>query len=515
MTATIAMFRPSTVQPETPRHERAPLVELIHQTLDRNTTSFCCPGHKGGTGVDEEIRQMLGDAVFRADLWLNQRDFAAAMRAAEALAADAWGASTAHFLVNGSSSGNIATLQAILGPTDSVIISRDAHRSMISALIATGARPIYLAPRLDAQQDIGIGIAPVDVTRALAQHPDARAVVLTSPTYCGVHSDIETIAQIVHDHDLPLIVDQAWGAHLAFHENLPQCAIAAGADVVIVSPHKTLGALSQGAMVLAQGSRVNGERLKSSVEMTQSTSRNVPLLLSLDSTRRHMAMRGHQLLERAIALATEARALLRAIPGVQIIDAESLGLPSWRFDATRLVIDTTGFGMSGYAVEHHLRQESGIAPEMSDARGIVCLVTIGDTPAAILALVEAMRRLATRTLLDRSVKDPVSCVYKFTECARSTGSAIEPGELVMTPREAYFSASRFVGAEEAAGAIAAEMVVPYPPGIPVVMPGERFTGAKLAYLQRVVEAGGYCAGVSDSSVKTLRIVDIAASSGSR
>ncbi|MGE3797696.1 MAG: aminotransferase class I/II-fold pyridoxal phosphate-dependent enzyme [Thermomicrobiales bacterium] len=516
MTATITRFDPSILHPETSPHERAPVIELVRQTRDRQTISFSCPGHKGGNGVDDELRQVLGEAVFQSDLWLNQRDFTVALRAAEALAAHAWGASAAHFLVNGSSSGNIAVLQAMLAPDETVIISRDAHRSMISALIATGARPVYLAPRLDAHWDIGAGIAPDDVARALEQHPGARAVVLTSPTYCGVHSDIEAIAEIVHSHDLPLVVDQAWGAHLAFHQALPKCAIAAGADVVVVSPHKTLGAFSQGAMVLAQGARIDMDRLKSSVEMTQSTSRNVPLLMSLDAARRQMALRGHQLLDRTLASAAEARALLRAIPGVQIIDAVSLGLPDWKFDATRLVIDTTGFEMSGYAVEHHLRHEFGIAPEMSDARGIVCLITIGDTPATILALVEAISRLATRGRGHRLVDHgSVPRSRGVSGCARSTGAAIQPGDLVLTPREAYFSDSRLVAAEDAVGGIVAEMVVPYPPGIPVVMPGERLTRAKLRYLQQVVEDGGHCAGVSDSSLRTLRIVDRPVSVDSR
>jgi arginine/lysine/ornithine decarboxylase len=479
------------------RHLAAPLLSAIANYQRPGTVAFSTPGHKGGAGADDELRALLGEQVFAADVWLNMGDLHDALQDAEDLAADAWGAETAHFLVNGSSSGNHALLQSQLGPGDEVIVARDTHRSLIAGLVATGACPVFVAPRLHDARDIGLGSDPVDVAAALDAHPGAKMVVVTSPTYHGVVSDVAAIARLAHGRGIPLYVDQAWGAHLRFHPSLPPSAIDAGADAVVISPHKTLSALSQGAILLVKGPRIDRERLCGAVRMTQTTSRNLPILASLDAARRQVAMQGWASMERCLSLAARVRAGLRAIPGIEIVDAAALGLPDRAFDPTRIVIDTTGTGIDGFTVERLLRSDAAIAPEMSDAMGIICLITPGDSRERVDRLVSAIADLADVHGATRR--------HPARRCG-STGKAVAPGEQALTPREAYFAPSRAVPLPAAVGEISAELVVPYPPGIPVLMPGERITLDKLLYLAELSRRGGYCTGAADPRLLTIRVV---------
>lgn len=480
------------------RHSDAPLVSALEHYQAQQTVSFSTPGHKQGSGLEADIQRILGKTVFDADVWLNMADLDSALLQAEDLAADAWGAGSAYFLINGSSSGNHALLLAQLQPGDEVIIARDAHRSMLAGLIATGATPIFVAPALHPELGISSGIDPSDISQALHEHPNARLVVVTSPSYHGVASDIASIARAAHEFEVPLYVDQAWGAHLRFHPSLPVSAMEAGADAAVISTHKTLSSLSQGAVLLVQGDRIDTSRLRATVRMAQSSSRSLPVLLSLDTARRQMALHGWALMELTMALAARARAGLQAIPGIDLVDAARLGLPGERFDSTRLVIDTCGLGLDGFTVERILRDEFGIAPEMSDRAGIVCLITIGDTRQSVDSLVNAL------SLLSREKFDAGS-QFRYSP-PRSVGQAIAPGEMALTPREAFFAKSHAVPLPVAIGEIAAELIVPYPPGIPVLVPGERIGWDKLMYLAEISTRGARCAGAADPRLLTLRVV---------
>ena len=358
---------------------------------------------------------------------------------------------------------------------------------------------MFVAPELHPQHALSIGVDPSAIASALDANPDAKLVLLTSPTYHGVASDLRAIVEIAHARNVSVMVDEAWGAHLPFSPALPQHAMAAGADAAVISLHKTLPALSQGAMIAVQGDRIDRRRLKSCVRLTQTTSRCLPILASLDSARRQVAMQGWALMELTLALAALTRKQLNEIPGLTLIDHTALGLPAERADPSRLVIDTSGLGLSGYRVEAMLRDEFGVAPEMSDRRGIVCIVTVADTRASLGALVEALRVIAGRTA------GPSMVTPRFI--ARSVGDAIAPGEMSMLPRDAFFARSRAVPLPAAIGCIAAEPVIPYPPGIPVLVPGERIGWSKLMYLAQVVAGGATCAGASDPRLLTIRVVD--------
>jgi arginine/lysine/ornithine decarboxylase len=490
---------PELVTPvRTNPQQSAPMLEALADYLAAGTVAFSTPGHKGRP-AENELHALLGDGIFRADVWLNTSRHDAALRAAEQLAAETWGADDAWYVVNGSSSGNHALLLALLDPGDTVIVARDAHMSVLTGLILVGARPVFVTPQLHPRHALSTGIDPAAIARALDANPEAKLVVITSPSYHGVSSDLAGIVEVAHARNVPVMVDEAWGAHLPFSPALPEHAMAAGADAAVLSLHKTLPALSQGAMIAIQGERIDRRRLKPCVRMAQTTSRCLPILASLDNARRQVALQGWALMELALALAALTRKQLNAIPGITLIDHDSLGLPAERVDPTRLVIDTTGLGLTGYRVEAMLRDEFGIAPEMSDHRGIVCILTVADTRASLGALVDALRAIASRATQPRSNRSRL--------VARSVGDAIAPGEMAMTPRDAFFARSHSVPLPAAIGCIAAEPVIPYPPGIPVLVPGERIGWSKLMYLAQVVAGGATCAGAADPRLLTIRVVD--------
>src|SRR4051812_41261700 len=386
-------------QRERPRidHRRAPILEGILAYQHQGILPFSTPGHKLGIGADAELRNTFGEHAFHADIPLGggvgDTHFGGeALRVAEAMAADAWDADRSFFLLNGSTAGNHAFMLACIRPGDKVIVSRDLHKSLLVALILTGAVPVYLAPRLHPELNVGLGISAAQVATALELHPDTKLIVLVSPSYCGVASDLEGVTAVAHARRIPVYVDEAWGPHFSFHPALPPSAMASGVDGAVSSIHKVLGGLTQAAILNVHAGLVDADRVRTAVGMVQTTSPSVLVLASIDAARRQMALHGEVLLERTIALAENARRRLQALPGTGVLDADRLGIEA--FDLTKLVIDVDGLGMTGYEAEDALRNRFGVGPEMSDLVGVVCLVTIGDTEASIQRLVEAFTTLS-------------------------------------------------------------------------------------------------------------------------
>jgi arginine/lysine/ornithine decarboxylase len=375
-----------------------------------------------------------------------------------------------------------------------VIIARDLHKSLMTALIHTGAQPIYIAPKLHPELDFGTGIEPAQIERALAANPDARLVALVSPSYSGVASDLPAIAEVAHRYGVPVYVDEAWGPHFHFHPMLPESAMASGVDGAVTSTHKALPALTQSAVLNVQGQLVNNARLSTTVGMSQTTSPATTILASIDAARSQMALHGREMLERALDLAHDARDRLRRIPGLTIVDGQTLGVRS--YDPTKFIIDVAGLGISGFEAEDALRTRFHINPEASDLVSVVCFVTVGDAQPAIDRLVEAFETLSR----ENNHRSPI------TTQLRSSGSIIRPGIQVMTPRDAFFATGRAVPLAEAASHISGDLIIPYPPGIPVIAPGDVIEEHKLEYLAAGVAAGFYISGAADPTLETIRIV---------
>jgi arginine/lysine/ornithine decarboxylase len=494
----LTIERPSRRHGRPLDHRRAPLLEGIQAYQRQGIIPFSTPGHKLGVGADAELHERFGERIFRSDIPLGggvgDTHFGGeALRVAEALAADAWGADESFFLLNGSSAGNHAFLLATLRPGEKIIVSRDLHKSLLVALILTGALPIYLSPALHPELNVGIGITPDQVASALDQHPDAKLVALVSPSYCGVSSDLAGIASVAQTRGVPVYVDEAWAPHFHFHPALPPSAMASGADGAVISTHKVLGGLTQSAILLVRHGLTDVDRVRAAVGMVQTTSPSVLLHASTDAARRQMALAGELLLERAIALASEARRRLQALPGIGVLDGEHLGVKD--FDLTKLVVDVDGLGITGFAAEDVLRHRFGVGPEMSDFVGLVFLITIGDTRGSIDRLVNAFATLSREHYRSGGRSADL----------RSSGAVVAPSAQAMTPRDAYFAPARAIPLAAAAGEVSTELVIPYPPGIPVLAPGEVVTPEKIAYLREGKAHGMYVSGPADPTLATIRV----------
>lgn len=460
-------------------HARVPMIDHIRDLRRREIVPYLSIGHRLGKAADPAIIDLLGSELFASNTWVSAAEYETALHEAEVLAADAWGSDRTFYLVDGSSAGNHAVAMAGMQPGDDVLVSRDLHWSLLVGIILSGANPIYVSPDFDERHDVGKGVSAETVKEALAAHPGVRLVMIVSPSWCGVTSDIAGIAQVAHDRGVPLYVDEAWGPHFHFHEALPDSAMKAGADVAVTSVHKILPAVSQASALHVQGSLFDRHRLTTAVRMMSTTSPMLPIVATLDAVRRQMATTGREQLDGVIQLARWAREALDAIDGFDVLSAAKLGIDGRRQDVTKLVIDVHGRGLSGHEVERRLNREFAIAIESADWRGIVANFNLGETHESAERFVEAMKSIAA----DRDV------IESSALANRATGSVLHLPEQAMTPRDAYFARSRQVPLRDAVGEVAAELVTPYPPGIPVLAPGEVITQERIDYLHGIYAQG--------------------------
>ncbi|RIK40697.1 MAG: arginine decarboxylase [Chloroflexi bacterium] len=478
----------------------APFWDGLLAYIGSDAQPFSTPGHKRGRGAPADARAIF-QALFDADIPhgggvdTTQRSFDY-LRRAERLAAAAHGGDDARFLVNGSTTGNLALLLTTCGDGDEVIVSRMLHKSVLAGIIFSGARPVYVVPEIDPQHNLPLDVPPQAVAAALEAHPQARAVVLVSPSYVGISSNLPEIAALCHAAGVPLLVDEAWGPHFRFHPALPPSAMQAGADAGVSSTHKMLSALTQGSTLVARRGLLDLERLGTMVDMVQTTSPSALIFASLDASRRQMALHGEELLTHTLAVAARLRDALQEIDGLQVLgDTLLAGRPGVGWDPTRVFVDVHQLGLTGHEAEAVLRSEHGVYVEMSDLLGVELLVTIGDDEATIERAVRGFRGLLRH-------RKPV----RRSAAMRSTGSLLFSAEQAISPREAHQARWETVAIGAAAGRISTEALTPYPPGIPLVAPGERLSRAIIEYLHEGVAEGMHITGPSDPTLETLRVV---------
>jgi len=489
--------------------KRTPYFDVLHDYVTSGTVPFHTPGHKQGAGMHRLMRDFVGDNVLAIDLTQvgNLDDLhqpSGPIRDAQNLAAAAYGADFTYFLVNGSTAGNQAMLMTALRPGDSVLLPRNSHKSATSALIMSGARPVYLRPEVDQEHHVDHCVTAQTVRDALDEHPEAKAVFITSPTYYGSTADLAALERIVHERGKLLLVDEAWGPHLHFHPELPPSATSIGADMCVNSTHKLLGAMSQASMLHAKGQSVDQGRLRSTLRIFQSTSPQLVLLASLDVARMQMATEGEQLLAGALQLARDARERLNRIPGVYCMGTDQIGRPGIAgYDETRIVITVKGLGYTGYEADEILRKRYNVQIELADLFNVVALVTIGDTHDSIDKLVNAVSELARE---DRPIDIYAPTGILERRLAQGTYKMPPIPELVVTPREAFLSDHVEIPFKKSAGRICAEVVTPYPPGIPILCPGERITETFIEYLRLEIKAGVRMQGPVDTKLRTIRVL---------
>jgi len=375
-----------------------------------------------------------------------------------------------------------------------MLIGRDAHKSMIAGLTLTGIHPIWVRPRWDPELHLAHPPSPEAFEKAFEEHPEAVGALVTSPSPYGTCSDLEGVTEVCHRRGKPLIVDEAWGAHLPFHDDLPTWAMDAGADVCVVSIHKMGAGFEQGSVFHLQGDLIDPVRLKQSADLLSTTSPNVLFYAAMDGWRRQMVLHGEELLGSALKLARSTRGAIHDLPGLNVLEDRLIAEEaSHDLDRLQIMIDLLEAGISGYQASDWLRAERAINVGLADHRRIIAQFTFADDQQQADRLVTALGDL-TRT----SLPAPKSVVLP------------EPRELeleqVMSPREAFFAEQETVPAEEAVGRIGAEQLTPYPPGIPAVLPGERITEGVVDYLRSGIEATMVVPDAADPSVKTIRVV---------
>ena len=489
----------------------APYLDAVVAYVARNPGRFHIPGHKG-TGADPALTEAFGEAAILNDVppsieGIDVGPEPTPFQRAQRLAADAWGAQRSWFLVNGASGGNHAICMALAhasgklrtGPPHRgpVVVQRNVHSSIIDGLVLSGLRPTFVAPEIDKELGIAHCVMPEALDAVLAAEPDAEAAMLVSPTYFGAVARIEELAEVAHARGVPLVVDEAWGSHLYFHEALPTGALRCGADLVLSSTHKIVGSLTQSAMLhLGEGSRVDEDIIDRSVTLVESTSPNALLTASLDAARRFAATKGHELLDETLPTLERTRQRVREIRGLDVLDERLAGRTSVAaWDPLRLSVDVRGTGATGHRIAQLMREKDDVVLELFSENVIVAVFGMGETETASAdRLVEALRHAVEQ--IGPSDLDE----------RRAFAEPPPWGPLELAPRDAFLGPQDVVPFEEAEGRIAAESLAAYPPGVPNVLPGERLTGPTIAYIADSLAHGGLVRGASDRTLRTIRVV---------
>lgn len=492
---------------------QAPLFEQLNSLYASHPSSYHVPGHKYGQSlsllrgtIDERALQAY-EAIMQLDVTeLSMTDDlhgpSGVIEQAQQLAAATFGAEQSFFLVGGSTAGNLAMVLAVCDPGDQIIVQRNAHKSVLNGLKLAGARAVFLMPQKEAGSGLDVVPSMEQIEEALTRYPEAKAVFLTNPSYYGLSVDLEPYAQLVHRYGKILLVDEAHGAHYGLHERFPRSALQAGADAVVQSTHKTLTALTMGAMLHVQGPRMDRQALAEALRMVQSSSPSYPIMASLDIARAVIDSRGERLFERGIAVADDFRrwvteesdhyelasSLLRKGPDLTV-----------HVDPLRVVLRSRGIGFSGFELLKRL-ESFGCYAEMADIHYVVLLFGMGADPSDVERLKQALTEIATQ--IDEQVLEPLTISEPITY------SQLMSEPVLLSRRGAGVGSKtvEVVKLAHAEGLLAAEAVIPYPPGIPLIYEGERITADAIAMIQRLVHHGARCQGASDPTMRTIKVL---------
>jgi arginine decarboxylase len=480
--------------------EQAPILEAIAEYHRLDRYGFTPPGHRLDRGIDAATIEVLGRDPFRGDLLatsgLDDRTSSNGyLSTAQDLMAEAVGADQAFFSTCGSSLSVKAAILAVTRGQGEILIGRDSHKSVTSGLVLSGLQPRWIQPQYDENQHMAHPPSPATVEAMWERYPDASAALIVSPTPYGTCADLAAIVEICHSRGKPLIVDEAWGAHLPFHDDLPTWAMQAGADLCVVSVHKMGLGFEQGSVYHLQGDLVDPIRLSQCADVLATTSANVLVYAGLDSWRRRMVREGERLLASALDLARRVRAEVEGIEGMHVLEKELVNAEaSHELDILHVLIDLDQLGISGYQGADWMREHERIDMSTSDHRHLEAVLSIADGDDTADRLLTGLRHLADAAP-DLPKPSPV-------QLPSQADLALETA---MLPRDAFFGPVEVVPVQEAVGRIAAEQITPYPPGIPVALPGERLNQAVVDYLTSGVAAGMELPDPGDPTMHTVRV----------
>ncbi|MCY9670290.1 aminotransferase class I/II-fold pyridoxal phosphate-dependent enzyme [Paenibacillus alginolyticus] len=481
-------------------HQKTPLFTALVQHAASDPLPFHIPGHKKGKGMDPEFRAFVGDNALSIDLInivplddLHQPS--GVIREAEQLAADAFGADYTLFSIQGTTGAIMTMIMSVCSPGDKIIIPRNAHKSILSAVIFAGAIPVWVSPEKDDRLGIEHGVTTKSVLQALEQNSDVKAVLIINPTYYGTSIDLLEMVELVHSYGIPVLVDEAHGTLIHFHEDLPLSAMQAGADMAATSVHKLGGSLTQSSILNVKGNRVSIERIRTLMSMLTTTSTSYLLLASLDTARRQLAVNGQTLAEKTISLAQYARRQINEIPGFYCYGDEILKARGvFHYDPTKLCIHLGQLGISGYEAEQWLRANDRIEVELSDLTNILCLITLGDSEQEVNLLLHALWRMSAAFNPKEEDQDLVPPMVP------------EATRFVLSPRDAFYADTEKAFFQQSCGRVIAEFIYVYPPGIPILMPGQMISQEIIDYIKLHLEAGLPVKGPEDPSIQKIRVV---------
>ena len=474
----------------------APIQQALEQQRLNRLAHFDVPGHKGGRG-NKALKSFLGDDCVKLDMNSmkpldNLCHPVSVIKEAQRLAAEAFGAAESFFIVNGTTAAVQAMIMSACKTGDKIIMPRNVHRSAINALVVCGAVPVYINPGINRRLGIPLGMSMADVRRAIQENPDAKAILVNNPTYYGICSDLREIVRLAHEKGMLVLVDEAHGTHFYFHEELPVSAMEAGADMTAVSMHKTGGSLTQSSMLLVND-QVNADYIRQVINLTQTTSSSYLLLSSLDIARKNLSINGKSMFDRTIAMAEYARKEINVLGGYYAFGKELIdGDRVFDFDTTKLSIYTRDIGLAGIEVYDLLRDDYGIQIEFGDIGNILAIISNGDRNLEVERLISALSEIkrlheTTKTgLFDHEYINPV---------------------LVVKPQDAFYGAKRSMPMNDSAGKICGEFVMCYPPGIPILAPGESITEEILHYINYAKEKGCFLTGTEDMSLNNINVVE--------
>lgn len=468
----------------------APIAAAMQKYSADEVLPFHTPGHKQGRGAHELLREFLTAEGLRQEVSLMEElddlhEPHSCIKAAQILAARLWNADECLFMVNGTTSAVQAMIFGTLKAGDLVMIPRNAHRSVIAGLILSGAVPIFLPVEFDSDFNLPLNVSVETIERAIKKFPQAKAVLLVSPNYYGVAADLEKISKLVHAAGMILLVDEAHGAHLQFSNELPTSAMDAGADLAAQSTHKLLGSLTQSSMLMLRKNFIDVERVKQAASLLQTTSPNQLLLASLDIARLQMETHGRELISKAVELSKKLRAEIKKIHGLKVFDAAR----NFSLDTTKVTVNVQGLGLSGQDAEEILRRDLKIQCELSDAANLLFLITFADSEELIYKLIDAIKLLPRRPqkFLPKPFLIPNSKL-----------------QIALSPRETFYSPVEVVELRKSVGRICAEEITFYPPGIPLLMLGEKISAQVVEQIEQ--EQSARVIGAADKTLSTIKVV---------
>lgn len=472
-----------------------PIYEALQQMKRERLVPFDVPGHKHGKG-NPELTDFLGQKCMSVDVNSmkpldNLCHPISVIKEAENLAADAFNAAHAFFMVGGTTSSVQSMIMASVKAGEKIIMPRNVHRSAINAMILTGAVPVYVNPDVDKRLGISLGMSISQVEKAIADNPDAKAILVNNPTYYGICSNLKAIVELAHLNEMLVLVDEAHGTHFYFSEDLPLSAMEAGADMASVSMHKSGGSLTQSSFLLL-GKNVNADYVRQIINLTQTTSGSYLLMASLDISRKNLALNGKEIFAKVRNLARYARQEINQIGDYyayckELINGDSV----YDFDVTKLSIFTLDVGLAGIEVYDLLRDEYGIQIEFGDIGNILAYISVGDSEANIERLVGALSEIRRRFKKDRG--------------GMLDHEYINP-EVIISPQKAFYGDKESLPIEKSANRICSEFVMCYPPGIPILAPGEKITEEILRYIQYAKEKGCFMTGPEDMEINNLNVL---------